>query len=182
MYISQDLRKKNIAEYLLYMWQVEDIIRAYGCNLQRIQDEYLSRFSIDEEQREELSDWYGDLIRMLNQEGCREQGHLQINRLVMQQLCELHEQLLASPKFPFYSSAYYKVLPFIVELRKKGSHQDEHEIETCFNALYGVMLLRLQQKPVSPDTGHAIEQITTLLGMLSDYYLKDKTEGLDFDE
>ncbi len=182
MFISQDLRKKNIAEYLLYMWQVEDLIRAYGCNLQRIQKEFISRFDIDEEQREELSDWYGDLIRMLNQEGCREKGHLQINKLVMQQLCELHEQLLASPKFPFYNSAYYKVLPFIVELRRKGSNQDEHEIETCFNALYGVMLLRLQQKTVSPDTSHAIEEITTLLGMLSDYYLKDKTEGLDFEE
>ena len=182
MYISQDLRKKNIAEFLLYMWQVEDLIRAYGCNLQRIREEYLSRFDIDEEQREELSDWYGDLIRMTNQEGCREGGHLQINKLVMQQLCELHNQLLASPKFPFYSSAYYKVLPFIVELRQKGSHKDEHEIETCFNALYGVMLLRLQQKSVSPDTNHAIESMTTLLGMLSDYYLKDKEGTLRFED
>ena len=178
MFISQDLRKKNIAEYLLYMWQVEDLIRAYGCNLQRIQKEYISRFDIDEEQREELSDWYGDLIRMLNQEGCREKGHLQINKLVMQQLCELHEQLLASPKFPFYSSN----ADFKNGRDPKGSNQDEHEIETCFNALYGVMLLRLQQKTVSPDTSHAIEEITTLLGMLSDYYLKDKTEGLDFEE
>ena len=52
MFISHDLRKKNIAEYLLYMWQVEDIIRAYGCNLQRIRDEYLSRFDVYEDQRE----------------------------------------------------------------------------------------------------------------------------------
>ena len=25
MYIAQELRKKNIAEYILYMWQVEDL-------------------------------------------------------------------------------------------------------------------------------------------------------------
>ncbi|MBR4388460.1 MAG: DUF4924 family protein [Prevotella sp.] len=182
MYISHDLRKKNIAEYLLYMWQVEDIIRAYGCNLQRIREEYLSRFDVDEEKREELSDWYGDLIRMTNQEGCREGGHLQINKLVMQQLCELHDQLLGCSKYPFYSAEYYKVLPFIVELRHKGSSQDEHEIETCFNALYGVMLLRLQQKAVSPDTTHAIEEMTTLLGMLSDYFLKDKEGNLKIED
>ena len=36
MYISQELRQKSIAEYLLYMWQVEDIIRAYDCSLTRL--------------------------------------------------------------------------------------------------------------------------------------------------
>jgi hypothetical protein len=54
-------------------------------------------------------------------------------------------------------------------------------VETCLNALYGVMLLRLQQREVSPDTNHAVQEISTLMGMLSDYYLKDKTEGLEFD-
>ena len=39
MFIAQELRKKNIAEYLLYMWQVEDTIRAFGCSLQRIKQE-----------------------------------------------------------------------------------------------------------------------------------------------
>ena len=73
------------------------------------------------------------------------------------------------------------VLPFIVELRKRGSDHDASEVETCLNALYGVMLLRLQQREVSPDTNHAVQEISTLMGMLSDYYLKDKTEGLEFD-
>ena len=26
MFIAQELRKKSIAEYLLYMWQIEDLI------------------------------------------------------------------------------------------------------------------------------------------------------------
>ena len=155
MYISQELRKKNIAEYLLYMWQVEDIIRAYGCSLSRLRHEYISQFDYDEEQKEDLTDWYGNLIRMMNQE---------------------------SVKFPFYTAEYYKVLPFIVELRNKGAHSDENEVETCLNALYGLMMLRLQKKEVSAETAHAMGEISTLMGMLSDYYLKDKTEGLNFDE
>ena len=84
MFIAQELRKSNIAEYLLYMWQVENIIRAFDCSLSRIRKEYIERFEYDEEQKEELTDWYGNLIRMMNQEGCREQGHLQINKVVMQ--------------------------------------------------------------------------------------------------
>lgn len=178
MFISQQLRKKSIAEYLLYMWQVEDIIRAYDCSLARIRREYISRFDYTDEQKEEMTDWYGNLVRMMNTEGCREKGHLQINKIIIQQLSELSAELLASTKFPFYNSEYYKVLPFIVELRKRGNAED-NEIETCFNALYGVMMLRLQKKAVSPDTEHAIKEITTFIGMLSDYYIKDKKGELE---
>ena len=181
MYIAHQLRKENIAEYLLYMWQVEDLLRAYGCSLSNIRREYINRFDYSDEQKEEMADWYGDLIRMMNQEGCRERGHLQINRVVMQQLSELHAQLLDSTKFPFYTSEYYKVLPYIVELRKRGN-AEEPEIETCFNALYGTMMLRLQKKDISPDTQHAIKEITTFIGMLSDCYKKDKEEGLKFED
>ena len=180
MFISQELRKKNIAEYLLYMWQIEDIIRAYDCSLARIRREYIERFNYTDEQKEEMTDWYGNLVRMMNSEGCREHGHLQINKIVIQQLSELSAELLSSSKFPFYNSEYYKVLPFIVELRKRGADNNENEIETCFNALYGVMMLRLQKKTVSPDTEHAIKEITTFIGMLSDYYLKDKKGELKF--
>lgn len=181
MFISQQLRKENIAEYLLYMWQIEDIIRAYGCNLTAIRRDYISRFDLNDEQKEDLTDWYGNLIRMIREEGCIENGHLQINKIVVQQLNELHEQLISSPKFPFYSSEYYKVLPFIVELRSRGS-KELTEIETCLNALYGVMLLRLQKKEVSRNTETAVKEITTFLGMLSDYYKKDKEEGIDWEE
>ena len=181
MFVAQELRKKNIAEYLLYMWQIEDTIRAFDCSLRRIRDEWVSRFDYTDEQKEEEIDWFGNLIRMMNQEGCREKGHLQINKVTLQMLIDLHNQLLASPKFPFYNTAYYKVLPFIVELRNRGANKDENEIETCLDSLYGVMLLRLQKKTVSPDTQHAVKEITTFIGMLSDYYKKDKEEGLKFE-
>lgn len=181
MYIAQELRKKNIAEYLLYMWQIEDLIRAYGCSLARINKEYISKFEYTDNQKEEMIDWYGNLIRMMNLEGKRESGHLQINAIIIQELNELHNNLLQSTKFPFYNAEYYKVLPFIVELRNKGD-KDINEIETCMNALYGTMMLRLQNKTISPDTEHAIKEISTFIGMLNDYYIKDKKEGLTFDE
>jgi len=178
MFIAQELRKKNIAEYLLYMWQIEDTIRAFGCSLARIRKEYVERFDYTDEQKEDELDWFGNLVRMMNEEGCREQGHLQINKVTLQLLAELHAQLLASPKFPFYNTAYYKVLPFIVELRNRGANKEENEIETCMNALYGVMMLRLQKKEITPNTSHAVKEISTFIGMLSDYYRADKAGDL----
>ena len=181
MFVAQELRKKNIAEYLLYMWQIEDTIRAFGCSLSAIRRQYIDRFDYTDEQKEEEADWFGNLITMMNSEGCREQGHLQINKVTLQQLEELHAQLLGSSKYPFYNAEYYKVLPYIVELRHRGADQDENEVETCFNSLYGVMMLRLQKKEITANTDHAIKEITTFIGMLSDYYKKDKEEGLKFE-
>ena len=180
MFIAQEIRKKSIAEYILYMWQIEDTIRAYGCSLSRIRHEYIDKFQYSDEQKEEETDWFGNLIRMMNEEGCREKGHLNINKILVQDMLDLHNQLLQSTKFPFYNSEYYKVLPFIVELRNKGD-RDVSEIETCLDALYGVMMLRLQKKQLSPETEHAVKEISTFIGMLSDYYIKDRTEGLKFE-
>jgi hypothetical protein len=42
------------------------------------------------------------------------------------------------------------------------------------------MMLQLQKKSISPETEHAFQEITLFIGMLSDYYIKDNTEGLDF--
>ena len=201
MLVAKELRKKSIAEYLLYMWQIEDIIRAYQCSLTKIRKEYIDKFNYTDAQKDEEEDWFGDLLRMMNQAGCRENGHLQINKVIMQSLNELHAQLLTSSKFPFYSAEYYRVLPFIVELRGKtkqvadrmarkneanlkeiAANLGHSEIETCFDVLYGVMMLRLQKKEISRETETAVKEITTLIGMLSDYYQKDKTEGLQFED
>lgn len=181
MFIAKSIREKSVVEYLLYMWQMEDLIRAYGCSLTRIRRKYIDRFEYTDQQKDEEEDWFGDLIRMMNQEGKREKGHLAINEVLLQDLGDLHVRLLQSTRFPYYSAEYYRVLPFIVELRQKGD-KEIGEVETCLNALYGVMLLRMRQKPISPETAHAIKAITTFLGMLSDYYIKDRTEGLEWEE
>ena len=182
MFIAKELRKKSIAEYLLYMWQIEDIIRAMGCSLPLIRKAYISKFTdYTDEQKEDEIDWFGNLVRMMNEEGKRDHGHLNINDIIVRDLVDLHQRLLQSNRFPIYNAEYYKVLPFIVELRGKGD-KNISEIETCLDALYGIMMLRMQKKEISPETEHAIKEISTFIGMLSDYYLKNETEGLDFGE
>ena len=180
MYISQKLKEKNVAEYLIYMWQVEDLIRANGCNIEKIKQNIVAAFPVSEEQKQELTVWYTDLIEMMRREDVMEKGHLQINKNIIIWLTDLHLQLLRSPKFPYYSAAYYKALPFIVELRAKGADPDEPELETCFEALYGILLLKLQKKGISPETQKAQEAISALLSMLSGYYLEDKKNNLEF--
>lgn len=180
MYIARQLKEKNIAEYLLYMWQVEDLIRAHHMDLDELERNYLVKFQTEGDARKELVEWYGNLIVMMRTEGVQESGHLQINTNILLLLTDLHRQLLGSTKFPFYTAAYYKVLPYIVEVRGKGDRKPL-ELETCFDILYGVMLLRMQQKAVNEETAHAVADITKLLGMLSGYYKQDKVGELKFE-
>lgn len=180
MFVAEQLRKKNIAEYLLYMWQVEDVVRAFGLDAEKMAKEYVPQFGLDAEKSEGLKGWYEHLIEMMREEGVTEKGHLQVNKNIIILLTDLHAQLLKSSKHPFYSAAYYKALPFIVELRAKSAEsQEKNEIENCFDALYGVMLLRMQKKEVSAETATAIDNIAKFIGLLSDYYKKDKEGELE---
>ena len=119
MYIAEQLKKKSVAEYLLYMWQVEDTLRAYGLDAEKMAMEYIPQFGLDEAKSETLKGWYESLIQMMREEGVTERGHLQVNKNIIILLTDLHAQLLKSSKHPFYSAAYYKALPFIVEVRTK---------------------------------------------------------------
>ena len=187
MIIADKLKTTNRAEYLLYMWQVEDIIRAYNCDAERLAHEYVSRFNLETQKRKEVEQWYANLCEMMRSEGKMSRGHLQICNNVLQELTELNQQLLHSSKFPYYREMYYKVLPYIVVLRgKKAANkaQDvsaEPELQTCFDLLYGVMLLRLQKKTITPETERAVKDISSLLGQLSDYYFTDKQQPLEFE-
>lgn len=181
MYIANKLKENSISEYLLYMWQVEDTIRAFKLDIDKIAADYIPMFKLDEEHSEELKGWYDSLIQMMHEENVMEKGHLQINNNILILLTDLHVQLLKSSKHPFYSAMYYKALPFIVELRSKSQQaQDKNELENCFDALYGVMLLRMQKKEISAETTAAISNIAKFIGMLSDYYKKDKAGEVEF--
>ena len=182
MYIAKQLKEKNIAEYLLYMWQVEDIIRAHSLNIDQLKESYLKKFQLKDAEQKALEEWYQHLIDMMHAEGIETKGHLQINKNIIILLTDLHNELLKSTKFPFYTATYYKALPYIVELRKKGQNKDTFELETCFEALYGVMMLRLQQKVISKETDLAIADITKLIASLSDYYRQDVNGKLNFEQ
>lgn len=187
MIVADELKKKNRAEYLLYMWQVEDLIRAYGCDAERIEKEYISRFNVEENKKQLTKQWYNDLCNMMISEGKKNFGHLQICQNILQELNELHLKLLHSRKFPYYREMYYKVLPYIVEIRAKNktlkglNSENELELQTCFDLLYGVMILRLQKKTISTGTNKAVKDISTFLGQLSDYYFQDKANPIEFD-
>ncbi len=175
MYIASQKRKSNIAEYILYMWQIEDIIRANGLDIDKIRENVISKFNLSSPQKLEMEEWYESLIDMMRREGVAKSGHLQINKNILNQLVQLHQALLADPEFPDYTAEFYRTLPYIVELRGKAGENKTGEIETCFTALYGMLLMRLQRKELSEATTEAVGQISRFIALLAkDFHLNEE--------
>ncbi len=177
--IARKLKKKNITEYLIYMWQVEDLIRANQFNIDKIKASLIDPMpSLSEEELKAELQWFTELIDMMYTEGVKESGHLQINQNVIIQLNDLHQELISCTKYPLYNAAFYKALPFIAELRAKNNEEKKCDIEMCFDALYGVILLRLQKKELTEQTKKAVDLIANFVAVLANYYAKDKAGEL----
>lgn len=173
-------KKENIAEYLLYMWQIEDLIRANQLDIDKIQANIIDRYAdLDPSKRKEMREWYESLIDMMRREGVAEKGHLQLNKNVISDLEDLHRRLLADPKFAAYSAQFYHTLPLIVDLRSRAGEKKSGEIETAFNALYGILMLKLQRKEISKETLEATAQISKFLALLAHYHKLDYNNELE---
>lgn len=182
MIIARQKRKENICEYLLYMWQVEDLIRANHFDMDEIRDKVIARYNQPDEVKEEIARWYEELIEMMRSEGVKESGHIQLNKNVIIMLTDLHLRLLKSPKEMIYGAAYYKTLPYIVQLRAKSGGNDIPELETCFTAVYGYLMLRMQGKEISAETLDGIKQISSFLALLAEKYRADMNGELELED
>lgn len=178
MIIASQKRKENIAEYLLYMWQIEDIIRSNNLDIEQIRTGIVDKFPVDGPTRKAMLEWYESLIDMMRREEVVEKGHLQMNNNIIGDLADLNRRVLAEPGFDAYRTEYYRTLPYIVELRARSGENPAGEIETCFNALYGVLLLRLSGKEISAQTAAAIDQISKFTALLARYFWLDEHDRL----
>lgn len=167
MIIAHQKRKENIVEYLIYMWQIEDLIRACRFDMEEIEKRIISQYDQPDDKKQEIRQWYQELIDMMRGENVLEKDHIQINKNVVAQLTEMHLKLLKSPQETIYNSLYYKALPAIVQLRSKSGGNDLPEIETCLTAIYGYLLLKMQGKEISVETTESVKLMSNLLAFLA---------------
>jgi hypothetical protein len=182
MFIARKLKKENICEYLLYMWQVEDLIRAFGLNIDLINERIVASYPVaNEDERKELYDWYESLIDMMRREDIQQNGHLQINKNTITELEEFHLKLFQSGKAPAYNAKFVYILPLINQLRMKGE-AGQSDVELCFSFQYGFMLLRLKKAEISPETQLTQSEIGKFMVLLARNFKAYKNGELDLDD
>ena len=68
MLIAQKKLHENIAEYILYMYQIEDVIRSYEFDLERIITHFVRPQLPDASFVAQYEQWYSELIREMKVE------------------------------------------------------------------------------------------------------------------
>jgi len=178
MIAAQRRRNENIIEYILYMWQVEDMIRANCFDMAKIDETIVSKYTnVDEDTRRQIHDWWDNLLTMMQVEKLEQKGHLKIIQMLMNDVYNYHLYLLTQPTEIPYQNAFRSAWADLSVFEKKIPGGDKmHHIELSITALYEYFLLKVQKKLILADTTNAIVRISRYLNILSDKYLAAERE------
>ena len=174
MIISQKLKESNIAEYILYMWQVEDSIRALNFDIEQIDRIIIHNYDHSNDVKNSIKQWYEQLIRMMVREDIRKKGHLKLTSDYLEKLSSLHQSLLQNSGDEKYKNLIGIALPFINEFQEKSGVKGQGVVGTCMNGLYALLLLRLQKKKINQDTKEAMDSFRNLISYLSEKFRNHK--------
>jgi len=180
MFTAKQKRKENIAEYILYLFQVEDLIRACGLDMDIIDKQLVPQYKTDTNTSTEISAWYKNLVLMMKKEGIQQKGHLQFLVNLVNDVNEFHLKLIETRKVPEYVQTYVSVAGLITELKIK-SNVLSNNIFISFEAVYGYLLLKIQKKEITSETQEAMERIVGWLNQLSALYKDYEEEKLDLE-
>ncbi len=155
MDIAKTKRRENIAEYILYLWQLEDLLRALQFSPEAIYSKLVDpRSDIDDSQKHTLLVWYMDIANLMREEGKEESGHLEHTMHIIADLHNLHLQLMKFPIGARYRAHYAALEPELEGLRSILGRAGMSDTELCFRALYATMLYRIkgEENSVANDT------------------------------
>lgn len=169
MYIAQAKRKENIAEYILYLWQLEDLLRAMQFSPEAIYSQLVKPAGIgDPEIENALLLWYIDIGSLLREEGKEKGGHLEHTLHLINDLQNLHTELMRSPAGVRYRELYEQLAPELPRLREAMGKEDMSDVELMFRALYAVMLYRIKgDKTKESSISDVIELMSPVIGELA---------------
>lgn len=180
MLIAQEKEKTNIAEYILYMWQIEDIIRSNNFDLTQINDIIITKFNASTDLQYAMKFWYQNLIEQMMKENLAVKGHLSITLKHLNELNNLHNSLLTTIQDINYQETYLAAKDNINNFIIKSGGEAHNEIHACLNGLYGFLLLKLKGVEISAATKEAMNSFSKLLAVLVDRYNKLKMGKLEF--
>ena len=180
MLIAQQKLEENIAEYILYMYQIEDVIRAYNFDLEAILNNYVRPQLPDESFMPQYRAWYNGLIQDMKDQLKTKTGHLLDLNEILVELSFLHNTLRAQAGDGKYIGLVDAAKPFITEFKEKSNLKDKNDVELLFGAMYMKLLLRLQKKEISPETEEAFDAMRIMLAYLAKAYHQMKRGDLDF--
>ena len=152
MTLADSKKKAHIVEYILFLWQIEDLIRAAQFNpavLERWAEDTANSEGSDPEQEKE---WIIAMAADMRSQGKIESGHTASVSETMVELAHLHEMLIGPMENKRYKESFEVAEPMMKELSAKQPGPTSHPVEQLLVVLYGFLILRLQKQSISAET------------------------------
>lgn len=166
MSTARTKKDAHIVEYVLYVWQMEDLVRAAQFSAQTIEGLFQG------EGREDC-DWLLALSKQMQREKLEEKGHISDVIEVQTELALLHDLLTGPMEDDIYVSAFQTAEPILRELEQTKMEQGmRHPTETMLTALYGWLVLKMRKEEVTLETQSAMQPIREMANALARGHVK----------
>lgn len=175
--VAEKKKSQNIPEYIIYMYQMEDLIRAYQFDKEEIRQYVVSHYPVSEEEKETTLEWFEKIADALVEEGKEERGRLKSTQAYVSELAKIHWNLIKTDKT--YFQHYQKAKPHIVQLViEAGEDAPSNEIQVCLNAIYGLLLAKLRGREIPSDMIQATDAFGNVLSYLNWVYFYNQEKNV----
>jgi len=170
MLIAEQKRKESISEYIIFMYQTEDLIRAYNFDLEEIYKYVIQHFPVEDNKKTRIKAWYRKVASQMKKESLDKAGHLEELNNLAKELSHFNLELLKSDQS--YRKIFDQAKLHISRNAALSNGQVNNAIQICLNGIYGMLILRLNGKPVDDSNKQGVQAFGEVLSYLSYKYQK----------
>lgn len=174
------LQEENVAEYLLYIYQIEAMVRTLGLDLQRIEQALLAPAFSDAAQLQSQLDWYQNLLNEMQQRGLQKEGHIEQVEEILMELIYLHNTLMTILNDDKYKALCEQANEALQAFKAKANMVQKHDVDVLLHAMFMKLQLKMKKQEISPETEAAFDLFRIQLAYLSKSYKRMKAGELNF--
>lgn len=175
MLVALQKQKENIIEYLLYMYQIEDIVRSLNCDFESVKNNLIPSVIPAPSHQAAYEAWYAQICEELIRSGKKQKGHLYELEEILTELLLLHQTLLEIMKDEKYAELFNQAEKSLQEYAAKATLLNAHPVEISLHAMYMKLQLKLRKQTISDETEQAMDSIRAILAYLGREYKKMKS-------
>jgi len=175
MQTAAQKKGENIAEYVLYMYHIEDTIRKFLFNIPLLMEKYVKLQLPDASFLGQYENWYSSIAHELQQTGKETSGHISEVDEVILELVYLHQTLLTVVNDTKYQELVDRSLVYMEEFRKKAEMPKNHDVELLMHAMHMKLQLKMRGKEITQETEEAFDAMRIQLAYLSREFHKMKS-------
>lgn len=174
------LQNENVAEYLLYIFQIEALVRTIDLDIKRLENELLAPAFTDPAKLAHQLSWYKDVIDEMQQRSLQKEGHLEHVDEILMELIYLHNTLLTILNDEKYKGLCEHANEALQAFKLKSNMANRHDIEVLLHAMFMKLQLKMKKQEISAETEAAFDLFRIQLAYLSKNYQRMKAGELNF--